>query len=226
MRNSGAAGNNIFRLADLNGSGLIDQADEFTIWFGVGNAAGTPVSAGFVIEPDPTRERSFYTLQTATGGVEQLIRATDVDNDGNAQGADESSIVFTTSEAGFTGIDVLALPDGRVLMSDNSGNRIISLFDADGNGVFSAGERSTFLANTSGIVTAARAMAVLPYPGDFNGDLLLNPDDLSEFITCFFLDVQFAGSCPQADFNGDGLRNPDDISEFITLFFLSLMNLC
>jgi hypothetical protein len=56
--------------------------------------------------------------------------------------------------------------------------------------------------------------------GDFNGDGLRNPDDLSEFITCFFLDLQFPGFCPQSDFNLDGLHNPDDLSEFITTFFL------
>jgi hypothetical protein len=58
--------------------------------------------------------------------------------------------------------------------------------------------------------------------GDFNADGLLNPDDLSEFITCFFLDIQFPGLCPASDFNGDTLRNPDDLSEFITTFFLCL----
>jgi hypothetical protein len=57
-------------------------------------------------------------------------------------------------------------------------------------------------------------------PADFNGDGLRNPDDLSEFITCFFLELQFPDFCPQGDFNGDGLRNPDDLSEFITVFFL------
>jgi hypothetical protein len=63
-------------------------------------------------------------------------------------------------------------------------------------------------------------------PADFNGDTLLNPDDLSEFITCFFLELQFQGVCPGGDFNGDGLLNPDDLSEFITTFFLALQFGC
>jgi hypothetical protein len=62
--------------------------------------------------------------------------------------------------------------------------------------------------------------AVPPCPADFNGDGLRNPDDLSELITCFFLELQFPGFCPPGDFNGDGLINPDDLSEFITVFFL------
>jgi hypothetical protein len=59
-----------------------------------------------------------------------------------------------------------------------------------------------------------------PCPGDFNQDGVRNPDDLSEFITCFFLNLQFPGFCGSADFNLDSLLNPDDLSEFITVFFL------
>ena len=55
---------------------------------------------------------------------------------------------------------------------------------------------------------------------DFNADGFINPDDLSDFITCFFLQIQFPGVCPQADFNADGFLNPDDLSDFITSFFL------
>jgi hypothetical protein len=55
---------------------------------------------------------------------------------------------------------------------------------------------------------------------DFNGDGSLNPDDISDFITCFFLQVQFPGSCPQADFTADQLVNPDDLSDYIAAFFL------
>jgi hypothetical protein len=69
--------------------------------------------------------------------------------------------------------------------------------------------------------TEVGAVAIVREPADFNGDGLHNPDDLSEFITCFFLQVQFPGFCPQGDFNHDGLWNPDDLSEFITAFFLS-----
>jgi hypothetical protein len=61
---------------------------------------------------------------------------------------------------------------------------------------------------------------------DFNQDGTLNPDDLSEFITCFFLDLQFPSFCPASDFNQDSLLNPDDLSEFITIFFLSLQFGC
>jgi hypothetical protein len=56
---------------------------------------------------------------------------------------------------------------------------------------------------------------------DFNSDGFVNPDDLADYITCFFLDVQFPGICPEADFNSDDFRNPDDLADFITAFFAS-----
>jgi hypothetical protein len=55
---------------------------------------------------------------------------------------------------------------------------------------------------------------------DFNMSGTIDPDDLADFITCFFLEVQFAGTCPLADFATDGFVNPDDLSDFITAFFL------
>jgi hypothetical protein len=58
-------------------------------------------------------------------------------------------------------------------------------------------------------------------PADFNGDGLRNPDDLSEFITCYFLELQFPGFCADADYDDSGHVNPDDLSDFITIFFTS-----
>jgi hypothetical protein len=55
---------------------------------------------------------------------------------------------------------------------------------------------------------------------DFNNDGNRDPDDLADFITCFFLDVQFPRTCPRADFNEDSFRNPDDLADYITAFFL------
>jgi hypothetical protein len=63
-------------------------------------------------------------------------------------------------------------------------------------------------------------------PVDFNEDGFINPDDLSDFITCFFLDVQFPGTCAGSDFNDDGFVNPDDLSDFITAFFLAVQFGC
>jgi hypothetical protein len=79
---------------------------------------------------------------------------------------------------------------------------------------------------SGGFLPGAGDPTTPPCFADFNGDGLLNPDDLSEFITCFFLQLQFPGFCPSGDFNQDELLNPDDLSEFITIFFLSLQFGC
>ncbi len=50
---------------------------------------------------------------------------------------------------------------------------------------------------------------------DFNGDTFVDPDDLSDYIACYFA----IPPCNRADFNGDGNADPDDLSDFIALFF-------
>ena len=54
---------------------------------------------------------------------------------------------------------------------------------------------------------------------DFNGDGLLDPDDLSDFITCYFGELSMPASCAAANFNGDAGIDPDDLSDYITAFF-------
>ncbi len=52
-------------------------------------------------------------------------------------------------------------------------------------------------------------------PADFNGDMVLNADDLSDFITGYFN----TPADPRTDFNGDGAVNADDLGDFITAYF-------
>ncbi|MGD9691017.1 MAG: M1 family aminopeptidase [Phycisphaerales bacterium] len=54
-----------------------------------------------------------------------------------------------------------------------------------------------------------------PCPPDFNFDGNLDPDDLGDFINCFFT----LPPCPGADFNSDGNIDPDDLGDFINAFF-------
>ncbi len=68
----------------------------------------------------------------------------------------------------------------------------------------------------------ALAVAGLPVPtmppaclADFNGDSVLDPDDLSDYIACYFA----TPPCGQANFNGDGATDPDDLSDYITAYF-------
>ncbi len=51
-------------------------------------------------------------------------------------------------------------------------------------------------------------------PADINGDGNVDPDDLSDYIACFF-----TPPCDRADFNRDGNTDPDDLSDYISVFF-------
>ncbi len=50
---------------------------------------------------------------------------------------------------------------------------------------------------------------------DFNGDGSLDPDDLSDYIACYFTQPP----CDQADYNNDSSTDPDDLSDYIGAFF-------
>lgn len=52
-------------------------------------------------------------------------------------------------------------------------------------------------------------------PSDFNLDGNTDPDDLADFINCFFQ----IPPCPESDINGDGETNPDDLGDFVNAYF-------
>ena len=54
-----------------------------------------------------------------------------------------------------------------------------------------------------------------PCSADFNGDGNLDPDDLSDYISCYFAQPP----CPRADFSNDGITDPDDLADYIGAFF-------
>ncbi|MGD9689441.1 MAG: hypothetical protein AB7K52_07460 [Phycisphaerales bacterium] len=50
---------------------------------------------------------------------------------------------------------------------------------------------------------------------DFNADGNVDPDDLGDYINCYF----GVPPCDQADFNNDGNVDPDDLGDFINTYF-------
>lgn len=58
-------------------------------------------------------------------------------------------------------------------------------------------------------------VSVVACPADFDGDGNLTPDDLSDYIGCYFSPEP----CAAADVNLDGSRDPDDLSDYIGLYF-------
>ena len=54
---------------------------------------------------------------------------------------------------------------------------------------------------------------------DFNHDGNVDPDDIADFVACYFSEVAIPGNCPAADFNGFDGVNPDDLGDFIAVYF-------
>jgi hypothetical protein len=222
LHNAGNTFPGVFKFRDANNSGRADDAGEFTPWFTAANLSGVTVSAGFPIEPDTSSVGALYYLQTATGAVDQVYRLRDNDGSGDANGAGEAVLVYSTAEVGFTSNDLLLLPGGDLLVSDVTGKRIIRLHDGDGDGLFTTpGERTDFFLAGAGPVLDTRQMVRvrdLPSCGtaDFNCDGDTGTDgDIESFFACL------AGNCPAApctntaDFNGDGDTGTDaDIEAF------------
>ncbi|MGD9688906.1 MAG: lamin tail domain-containing protein [Phycisphaerales bacterium] len=52
-------------------------------------------------------------------------------------------------------------------------------------------------------------------PQDFNNDGSVDPDDLGDYINCYFS----VPPCDRADFNNDGSVDPDDLGDFINVYF-------
>ncbi len=81
------------------------------------------------------------------------------------------------------------------------------------------GSYDCFVTNACGSVTSDAATLTVGgpncCPADFNGDGVLNADDLGDFITGYFNEPPD----PRADFNGDGVINADDLGDFITAYF-------
>jgi len=227
MRNSTANLHGVYRFRDIDNNGRADDPGEFAaFWDATGSSGVTPLP-GFALELDnasrsPACGVRLYTLQTAAGGVDQLVRLSDNNNDGDAQDPGEAVIAWSTAEAGFTGIDVQSRVDGTVLVTDGSGGRIIALRDLDNDGLFmSAGERTDYFANPAGPVSTVRQIALIepqPCPADANGDGVVNGADLSVLLSSFGQ----AGAGPGfGDFNGDCAVNGADLSVLLGSFGIS-----
>lgn len=213
----------VFRFVAGNAGGPV-TADEFRpFWTPL--ARGVRPASGFSVAPDPVRPNAVYAVQTAGIGVAQLVRLQDLDGNLDAQSANESRVVWSSLEENFTSVDLATTPEGRVLISDSTGLRVIMLVDSNGDGRFDDFTERTewFVAGRDGVgsgVGSVWAFAVLPpvQTGcvvDFNNDGLVNTDDLSDYITCFFS----VPSCTRADINSDGQVNTDDLTDFITQYF-------
>ena len=113
--------------------------------------------------------------------------------------------------------------------SSASAQLSISWFTIDGGGGTSAGGAFTLSGTIgqpdAGVLTGGTfavnggfwAGSNTPRcPADFNNDGSVDPDDLGDYISCFFAGP---ASCPQADFNADGNTDPADLGDFVNTYF-------
>ncbi|CAN5842039.1 hypothetical protein BH11PLA1_BH11PLA1_24340 [soil metagenome] len=221
MRESATTFQGIWACRDTNGNGNGNANDpgEFTPFLTAGNASAVTLSAGFGITPDPIRPASgnlgpaLYMFQTATGGIDQIIRARDTNGDGNANGAGEALLVYSDNDPTLTGIDIVALPDGSLLLLDNGAKKIHRLRDTNGDGIFQVSEKSVFFANSPLVIPDMRKLALLPRHctadiGDDAGDAPpkwdaanagVNEGDYNAFFNHFFLSAPANAVCDIAD---------------------------
>jgi hypothetical protein len=215
LRNSSTNLQGVFRFVDGSANGRADDAGEFALYFGAGNASGITVSAGFALEPDRLRPGALYMQQLATGGVDQILRLTDLNNDNDAQDAGEAVLVWSTAEAGFTSVDMYSTVTGKLYVTDNSAKRVIHLTDANADTLFdNVTERADFYAGGA-IVGDVRQIAALPCPGDLNYDFRVDLSDLSGVLSNF---GEVGRSYQDGDFDGDGDTDLSDLSRLLSNF--------
>jgi len=217
LRNSSANLHGVYRFRDLDNDGRADGPGEFTLYFGAGNASGLALSAGFALEGSADGA-ILWMHNLATGSVDQIIRLIDLTGDGDAMDESEAVVAWSTGEASFTSVDVARLPDGTLLISDNSGNRVVALRDLDGDGLFIApGERSDYLSNTSGTLAAARAMCIYTELPCCDADLNCDGSPDQGDVACIILAVAGDTSCicQDPDFNLDGSADQGDVAAVI-----------
>ncbi len=193
VKDSGATTAGVYRFTDANGNGRADDPGEITTFINGANASGVAVpSGGLTLCLDAARPNAVYFTQTS-GGARQLIRARDLNNNGNAMDAGEAAVVWSTTESLLI-LDVMSLPDGRVMMSDAStGNkRIILLTDANNDGLFdNATERTTFYAAVA--PGGVRQLAMIPRYCQPNCDESTTPPILNVLDFACFLNKFAAG---------------------------------
>ena len=209
FRNATSGLHGIYRFADSNGNDRADDLGEVTTFFDASNLSGIVLSAGLPLEMDAASPGKLYTVQTATGGVDELYRIGDANGNMHAQDADEALLVFTTAEAGFSSADIASLADGRVLLTDVSGNRVIELRDLDNDQRFlAANERTTYFLNSAMLMADVRHIAAAAPICTANCDQSTSPPVLNVAdFTCFL--QRFAA--------GDVYANCDNSTQLPTL---------
>ncbi len=218
LRNSSAGLFGVFRLEDLNNDDDADDAGEFTAFFDATTTSGIAPTSGFALTADLARPGSLYTAQIASGGVDQILRLTDMNSDNDANDADEAVLVFENAASGFSVIDLHSLADGRLLLTDTSTDTVVVLTDMNNDGDFmDADESAIFFANTTPILADARQLDPLvstALQGDANADGIVDFSDLNAALSAFGrIGLGLVGNV-----NGDAVVDFADLNSILSNF--------
>jgi len=117
----------VYRLEDLDNSGTIDQPNEVTPFF------LAPPQSGTAFHWDLSRDDTGALYLTDTGN-DLIWRIDDTNTNGVIDAGEET--LFWTSPGASNVWDLDVAPDGALyLVEDQTPDRLLRLFDTDGNGV-------------------------------------------------------------------------------------------
>jgi hypothetical protein len=206
---------------------------------------GVPRSISCLNFPPPGFPGAGHLKITTFGGGQWFDATISPDGQGTFNIDTLTSVPGSTLPGGPEGFTYVPagsplFPQASMLVSEYSNGRV-SAYELDSSGNPIVSTRRSFITG----LTQAEGAAIDPLTGDFlfstfssggrifvvrgfnlptcradfNDDGFINPDDMADFVTCFFVNIDSPGLCPQADFDGDGTVNPDDLAAFIEVFF-------
>jgi len=132
----------VYRLEDLDGSGVIDGNNEVSLFFEPPGLGGSPFHWDLATDA----QGRFYLNDT---GNDVLWRFSDVDGDGAVDPQTEADLVYQAPGSSLIWESAVA-PDGSLYVAeDQSPDRLLRLVDLDGDGLFSGpGEEQTIFDET------------------------------------------------------------------------------
>lgn len=105
-------------------------------------------------------------------------------------------------------------PTGAIVSGASTANLSLSNVTAADIGIYSvriSSDRGT--TNPGGVPLLIDPSPAPACPRDYNRDGNIDPDDLGDFLNCFFVP-----GCAGADMNADGNIDPDDLGDYLNIF--------
>ncbi len=204
-------------LGDVTNQGLIrTSANSHTVFFGALTGGGTYPGAGTVYIEGDLRPGNSPGL-AAFGGNLALGAAGSLTIELAGAAPEQFDRVTVAGTAYLDGtLDLRPLggfrPAEGVSLPIITAGSLVGTFSGIVTSPGAGSLRVRVIAATPN--TAAR-VEVFNCAADLNADGVLDPDDLADYIACFFVQP----SCPAADWDGSGALDADDIADAVAAYF-------